>query len=112
MFRPDIVPATGAAVREVLDAAVPTHPAKCVFIVIKKFVIILIMIKNLMNRIIVFMFSIMILAESRTLQRGNFACIYCAFPRFKTVGDTITKLIRKNKIPEQSFKMSSLKLFK
>ena len=27
---PDIVPATGAAVQEVLDAAVPTHPAKCV----------------------------------------------------------------------------------
>ena len=30
MFRPDIVPATGVAVREVLDGAVPTHPAKCV----------------------------------------------------------------------------------
>ena len=28
-FGPDIVPATDAAVQEVLDAAVPTHPAKC-----------------------------------------------------------------------------------
>ena len=28
-FGPDIVPATGAVGREVLDAAVLTHPAKC-----------------------------------------------------------------------------------
>ena len=36
--------------REVLDAAVPTHPAKCVFIVTKMFLIILVMISGALSK--------------------------------------------------------------
>ena len=49
--------------REVLDAAVPTHPAKCVFIVTKKLVIILIMIQSI------------ILTESKNLAERR-VCLY------------------------------------
>ena len=76
MFRPDIVPAAGVAVREVLDAAVPTHPAKCVFIVNKKLVIILIMIKSLLT---IINLPLIIFTEMTYEQRGNYARIYHYF---------------------------------
>ena len=64
--------------QEVLDAAVPTHPAKCVFIVIKKLLIILIMIKSDITRIIV---SMMILAEFK-YQTERQLCLYISFITF------------------------------
>ena len=57
--------------REVLDAAVPTHPAKCVFIVTKMFLIILVMISGALSKV-------MILTEKK-YQTERQLCPYISF---------------------------------